>query len=79
MRNRVLFFQTFYNFARPHMSLRLPLPKHEHSSAAMIRHKWIQRSPAMAAGITDQVWSFRELLTAKFDKSVIKDYQSISR
>src|SRR5712691_10743037 len=25
MRRRVLLFQTFYNFARPHMSLRLPL------------------------------------------------------
>ena len=79
MRNRILFFQTFYNFARPHMSLRLPLPKEDQSSAGMIRHKWIQRSPAMAARITDQVWSFRELLTFKPHKSVIKDYQSISR
>ena len=79
MRNRVLFFQTFYNFARPHMSLRLPLPKEDQSCAGMIRHKWIQRSPAMAARITDQVWSFRELLTFKPHKSVIKDYQSISR
>jgi len=79
MRNRVLFFQTFYNFARPHMSLRLPLPKHDQSCAGMIRHKWIHRSPAMAAGITDQVWSFRQLLSAKFDRSVIKDYQCINR
>ena len=79
MRNRVLFFQTFYNFARPHMSLRLPLPKHDQSSAGMISHKWIHRSPAMAAGITNRVWSFRQLLTAKFDRSVIRDYQSISR
>ena len=26
MRRRVVFFQAFYNFARPHMSLRVPLP-----------------------------------------------------
>ncbi|WP_428160995.1 hypothetical protein [Desulfobacter sp.] len=27
MRRRVTFFQAFYNFARPHMSLHLPLPE----------------------------------------------------
>jgi hypothetical protein len=26
MRRRVILFQAFYNFARPHMSLRVPLP-----------------------------------------------------
>ena len=26
MRRRVVFFQAFHNFARPHMSLRVPLP-----------------------------------------------------
>jgi len=78
MRRRVLFFQTFYNFARPHMSLRLPLSQKDQYSVGLIRHKWIDRSPAMAAGISDHVWSFRELLTAKFEKPVVKDYQSIS-
>ena len=28
--------------------------------------KWKQRTPGMAAGITDHVWTFRELLTIKF-------------
>jgi len=26
------------------------------------RKKWIQRTPAMAEGITDHVWSLKELL-----------------
>ena len=78
MRRRVLFFQTFYNFARPHMSLRLSLPLPDQHHVGIIHRKWIERSPSMAAGISDHVWSFRELLTAKFDKSVIKDYQSTS-
>ncbi len=78
MRRRVLFFQTFYNFARPHMSLRLPLPQQNQFRVGMIHHKWTERSPAMAAGISDHVWSFRELLTAKFEITVVKDYQSIS-
>jgi len=27
--------------------------------------RWKSKTPAMAAGLTDHVWSFRELLTAK--------------
>lgn len=67
LRRRVSFFQTFYNFARPHMSLRLPLPEDQRKSKGIIHPKWIERTPAMAAGLTDHVWSFRELLTAKFE------------
>jgi IS1 family transposase/transposase-like protein len=78
MRRRVLFFQTFYNFARPHMSLRLPLSQKDQFRVGLIRHKWTDRSPAMAAGISHHLWSFRELLTIKFEKPVAKDYQSIS-
>jgi IS1 family transposase len=66
MRNRVLFFHVFYNFARPHMSLRLPLEQPQPSSG-LIQLKWQHRTPAMAAGLSDRVWSFRELLTAKFE------------
>jgi IS1 family transposase len=67
MRRRVTFFQAFYNFARPHQSLRLPLPESEQIQSGLIYPKWIQRTPGMAAGITDHVWSFRELLTMKFE------------
>lgn len=67
MRRRVCFFQTFYNFARPHMSLRLPLPLQDQPPDGLIQPKWQYRTPAMAAGLTDHVWSFRELLTAKFE------------
>lgn len=67
MRRRVILFQTFYNFARPHMSLRLPLPDQYPLPLGLIQPKWLQRTPAMAAGITDHIWTFRELLTAKFE------------
>src|SRR4029453_13645643 len=67
MRRRVVWFQAFYNFARPHMSLRLPRPEQAPHAAGLIQPKWCHRTPGMAAGLTDHVWTFRELLTAKFE------------
>lgn len=46
-----------YNFVKPHLSLRRPL----HGSKDK-RRKWEQRTPAMAADLTDHVWSLVELL-----------------
>jgi IS1 family transposase len=68
MRRRVVFFQAFYNVARPHQSLRTPLPESALILTGMIRPTWVHRTPGMAAGITDHVWTFRELLTVKFDR-----------
>jgi IS1 family transposase/transposase-like protein len=67
MRRRVVFFQAFYNFARPHMSLRVPLPEQAPYATGLIQPKWHHRTPGMAAGLTDHVWTFRELLTTKFE------------
>jgi len=83
MSRRVVFFQAFYNFARPHQSLRLPLPEKEQIRSGLIQPKWQPRTPGMAvvpelcrrAGLTDHVWTFRELLTAKFEPI---PYQSTS-
>ena len=67
MRQRVVFFHAFYNVARPHMSLRQPLPRHERTRHGAICPRWRERTPAMAAGLTEHVWTFRELLTAKVE------------
>ncbi len=67
MRRRVVLFQAFYNCARPHMSLRVPLPDQEPHASGLIQPRWRHRTPGMAAGLTDHVWTFRELLTAKFE------------
>lgn len=45
-----------YNFCWVHASLRQRAP----GGAA---HKWQERSPAMAAGLTDEVWTLQELLS----------------
>ena len=75
MQQRVVLFQALYNVARPHMSLRQPLPLRERTRHGAIRPRWQKRTPAMAAGLTDHVWTFRELLTAKFEPL---DSQSIN-
>jgi len=67
LRRRVMFYQAFYNFARPHQSLRQPLPDVDPAQVVHFQQKWQPRTPGMAAGLTDHVWSFRELLTAKFE------------
>jgi len=48
---------TVYNFCASHESLRqvLYLPNN--------RRRWVQRTPAMAAGITDHIWTVQELLS----------------
>ncbi|MCA1623990.1 MAG: helix-turn-helix domain-containing protein, partial [Acidobacteria bacterium] len=46
-----------YNFVKPHRSLRQPLRRSKDK-----RRKWEHRTPAMAAGITDHIWSIEELL-----------------
>lgn len=46
----------YYNLARPHKSLRLSLRDD-------LIQKWSPRTPAMAAKLTDHIWTVKELLT----------------
>jgi len=49
-----------YNFCTHHHSLRCPLYVGRSG-----RIHWVQRTPAMAAGLTDHLWSVEELLSFK--------------
>jgi transposase-like protein len=51
---------TCYNFCWPHGSLRL-----RRGAADPPGRKWVARTPAQAAGLTDRRWSVHELLTAQ--------------
>jgi len=48
---------TIYNFVRPHSALRVRLPE-----PGKYGQQWEQQTPAMAAGLTDHIWSLEELL-----------------
>jgi IS1 family transposase len=60
LRHQLTLFQTYHNFVLPHASLRVPRPAARHGPGPVKR--WQQRTPAMAAGLTDHVWSRREVL-----------------
>jgi hypothetical protein len=46
-----------FNFVRPHQALRIAVPQ------PTLRRKWQQRTPAMAAELTDHIWGLEELLS----------------
>jgi hypothetical protein len=66
-RPRVVFCQACDNVARSHTRWRQPLPLPARTRPGAIRPRWQERTPAMAAGLTDHVWTLRALLTAKFE------------
>lgn len=51
------FLQAWYNFVKPHKSLRVP--------EIDGKRKWKQRTPVMAKGLTDHIWKLEELLMFK--------------
>lgn len=46
-----------YNLVRPLKTLRLPVNEYH--------RKWLPRTPAMSAGLTDRIWTIEELLTTR--------------
>ena len=54
--------RTYYNFCLPHLSLRLLLPEPIPTKGNGSPKRWQSRTPAMAADITDHVWTMQELL-----------------
>ena len=55
-------YRAYYNFCLPHSSLRQPLPQPLPTKGTGSLKKWQQRTPAMAAGLTDRPWRMEELL-----------------
>jgi hypothetical protein len=62
LRQELILYQIYYNFCLPHTSLRLPLPQPVPTNGAGCGKEWRQCTPAMAAGVTDHVWTLREVL-----------------
>jgi transposase-like protein len=62
VRRQLTLYQVYYNFCLPHASLRLPLAQPQPTNGTGSEKRWQPRTPAMAAGLTDRVWTLREVL-----------------
>src|SRR5712691_3091382 len=62
VRQQLALYQVYYNFCLPHASLRQPLPELQLTNGTGSAKQWQSWTPAMAAGLTDRVWTLREVL-----------------
>src|SRR5499427_7346944 len=62
MRQQLALYQVYYNFCLPHASLRQPVPQPVPTHGTGSAQLWQPRTPAMAAGLTEHVWTLREVL-----------------
>ncbi len=62
LRDQLALFHVYHNFVVPHASLRQPLLIPEPTNGCGSVKVWQPCTPAMAAGLTDHVWSLREVL-----------------
>jgi hypothetical protein len=62
LRQQEALFQVYDNFVLPHTSLRQALAQPEPTNGSGSATQWRPRTLAMAAGLTDHVWTLREVL-----------------
>jgi IS1 family transposase len=62
MRQQLVLFHAYHNFCLPHASLRVPLAAPLPTNGSGSATQWQPRTPAMAAGLTDHVWTLRDVL-----------------
>jgi len=62
LRQQLAVYHAYYNFCLPHASLRRALPQPEPTNGTGSARQWRPQTPAMAAGLTDHVWTLREAL-----------------
>jgi hypothetical protein len=62
LRQQLALYHVYYNFCLPHASLRQVLPQPEPTNSTGSARQWRPCTPAIAAGLTDRVWTLREVL-----------------
>jgi len=62
LRQQLALYHTYYNFCLPRTSLRQPLPQPLPTNGRGSATQWRPWTPAMAGGLTDRVWTLREVL-----------------
>lgn len=62
IRQQLALYHVYDHFCLPHASVRLPLPQPLPTNGTGSATRWQPQTPAMAAGLTEQVWSLRAVL-----------------
>ena len=62
LQHQLALFHVYHNFVLPHTSLRQPLRVPEATNGSGSAKMWRPCTPAMAAGLTDHVWTLQEVL-----------------
>jgi IS1 family transposase len=62
LRQQVALYHVYYNCCLPHASLRQPGPQPVHTNGTGSATQWRPCTPALAAGLTEHVWTLREVL-----------------
>jgi hypothetical protein len=62
LQHQLALFHAYHNFVLPHTSLRQPLRVSETTNGSGSAKLWRPCTPAMAAGLTDHVWTLQEVL-----------------
>jgi IS1 family transposase len=62
LRQQLALYHVYYNFVLPHASLRQPWAQPVSPKGTGSAKQWRPCTPAMAAGLTDHVWSLKDML-----------------
>ena len=62
LQHQLAVFHVYHNFVLPHVSLRQPLPVPEPTHDTGSAKAWRPCTPAVTDGLTDHVWTLREVL-----------------
>jgi hypothetical protein len=62
VQQQLALFHVYHNFVLAHASLRQPLQVPESANGSGSAKVWRPCTPAMAAGLTDHVWTLQEVL-----------------
>jgi hypothetical protein len=67
----------YYHLVLPHHSLRLPLAEPVATRGSGSEKRWQRVTPAMAAGLTDHVWTTSELLSYRVPPAFLDNIEQI--
>ena len=70
-------WRVYYHFVRPHASLRIRLVQPRERGGNRLAQRYRQRTPAMAAGKTNQRWTAREVLCSSLPTVPARPVESL--